>query len=209
MQYYSQHGEDKIVDQLGLINSDSIILDIGANDGITYSNSKFFIDKYNCKSYLVEPTNECVCKLTDLWGTNKNVEIIPYAISSINGLVKMNVGNLADTETCVNQVSTLKDEEKNYWESNRGVQYTDEFVYSITPEDLIKETGNKIDLLSIDCEGLDFYILSKIIEFGIKPQIIIFEWNSNHSVFAKCRELLESEYDLIFNHPVNLIFKKL
>lgn len=208
MAHYSQHGEDFVVDSLNIINSQSVILDIGANDGITFSNSRLFIEKYNCNAFLVEPTSKCINLLTDIYQETNNIQILPYAISNKTGQLKINVGNLMDLPTCVNQVSTLLDSEKEYWTSNRGVQYVTELVQSLTPPDLIKLIGTTdIDLLSIDTEGLDYYILEELYLLGVVPKIIIFEWNSKNNVLQACLELLNSKYEIIYRNDVNLIFK--
>lgn len=207
MKQYSQHGEDIIIDSLNILNDKSIILDIGANDGITFSNSRFFIEKYNCNAFLVEPTSKCISLLNNLYTNNSNITILPYAISDTNGILDINVGNLMDLPTCVNQVSTLLDTEKEYWTSNRGVEYTTESVQSITPNNLIKLIKPNIDLLSIDTEGLDYYILHELYTAGISAKIIIFEWNSKINILNSCLDLLRSKYELIYKNDVNLIFK--
>lgn len=208
MNKYSQHGEDHFIDKYGLINKDSVILDIGANDGITFSNSRFFIEKYGSSAFLVEPTSKCLSKLNELYLNNHKIKIIPYAISEKNESIKINVGNLMDLPTCINQVSTLIESERIYWEKGRNVIYTEEIIQSITPNELIKKLNNvSIDLLSIDTEGYDYYILSELFTLGIKPKLIIFEWNSKLDVFEKCNNLLLNNYEIVFKHPVNLIFK--
>lgn len=208
MNKYSQHGEDYFIDKYNIINKESVILDIGANDGITFSNSRFFIEKYDSSAFLVEPTSKCLLKLNELYSNNDRVKIIPYAISEKNELTKINIGNLMDLPTCINQVSTLIESERFYWERGRNVIYTEEIIESITPDELVKKINNTpIDLLSIDTEGYDYFILSELFVLGIKPKFIIFEWNSKLDVFEKCNELLSDYYEMIFKHSVNLIFK--
>jgi|688.fasta_scaffold38098_5 FkbM family methyltransferase len=208
MNKYSQHGEDHFIDKYGLINKDSVILDIGANDGITFSNSRFFIEKYGSSAFLVEPTSECISRLNKLYLDSNMVTIIPYAISEKNESIKINVGNLMDLPTCINQVSTLIDNERVYWEKGRNVVYTEETIQSITPTKLVKLLNNvTIDLLSIDTEGYDYFILSELYNLGIKPKFIIFEWNSKLDVLEKCLNLLLDNYEMVLKHPVNLIFK--
>jgi FkbM family methyltransferase len=208
MKTYSQHGEDLIIDDLNEINQDSVILDIGANDGITFSNSRLFIEKYGCKSYLVEPTSECIRLLNDLYENTEIVKIIPYAISEKIGSMKINVGNLMDLPTCVNQVSTLLDDERVYWERGRNVKYTEEIIQSITPKKLVDMLDDtSIDLLSIDTEGMDYVTLSGLYDLGIRPKIIVFEWNNKIEVLNQCEKLLSDNYEIIFKNDVNLIFK--
>lgn len=208
MKTYSQHGEDLFVDSFQEINENSVILDIGANDGVTFSNSRLFIEKYNSKAFLVEPTSRCLDLLDELYSGHSRVTVIPNAISEKNGMIKINVGNLMDLPTCVNQVSTLLETERVYWETNRHVEYTEEYIKGITPLELFEMVkDSKIDLLSIDTEGMDYFTLYELYNLGVKPKFIIFEWNGKNDVLEKCQELLEDDYEMIFTHPVNLIFK--
>lgn len=208
MNNYSQHNEDLFIDKYGQINQDSIILDIGANDGITFSNSRFFIKKYGSSAFLVEPTSKCINLLNTLYPNDDRVKILPYAISEKNEPLKINVGNLMDLPTCVNQVSTLILSERIYWEKGRKVVYTEEIIQSITPGELLKMINNvNIDLLSIDTEGYDYYILSELYNLGVKPKFIIFEWNGKSDVLEKCMNLLTNNYEMVLKHSVNLIFK--
>lgn len=205
---YSQHIEDLIIDAFNEINSDSVILDIGANDGITFSNSRLFIEKYGCKSFLVEPTSKCISLLNQLYLSNDKVQIIPYAISEKSGPMKINVGNLMDLPTCVNQVSTLLDDERSYWEKGRDVVYTEEIIQSITPKEMFDMINNTtIDLLSIDTEGMDYLTLSGLYELGVRPKFIVFEWNGKMDILNQCEELISTNYDTVFKNGVNIIFK--
>ena len=57
--FYSQLGEDIYIFK-NFINKkveDGIFVELGAMDGIIYSNSKFFEDTLNFKGVLIEPTS--------------------------------------------------------------------------------------------------------------------------------------------------------
>ena len=57
--YYSQQGEDIYIyyNFINKICTDGIFIELGAMDGITYSNTKFFEDKLQFTGTLIEPTN--------------------------------------------------------------------------------------------------------------------------------------------------------
>ncbi len=60
MKTYSQFGEDIFIVLSNLINqkrSDGVCVEIGALDGLQYSNTKFFEDTLGFKSILIEPSN--------------------------------------------------------------------------------------------------------------------------------------------------------
>jgi FkbM family methyltransferase len=205
---YSQNNEDNIILSNLPDNFQGTILDIGANDGQTYSNSRMFIEKYNWEGVLVEPSYHCIQLLNTLYENNEKVQIIPYAIDLDNKDKTLYVGNIQDTPTSINLVSTLKSFEKEYWENNRGVKYKEETVKCITIKKLLELSKFKyFDIVSIDVEGLDFEILSGLIDYNIKPQFIIIEHNSVQSTLEKIGNLINDSYIIIHNNSINNIYK--
>jgi len=205
---YSQNNEDNIILSNLPDNFQGTILDVGANDGKTYSNSRMFIEKYNWGGVLVEPSHHCIQLLNTLYENNEKVQIIPYAIDLDNKDKTLYVGNIQDTPTSINLVSTLKSFEKEYWENNRGVKYKEETVKCITIKKLLELSKFKyFDIVSIDVEGLDFEILSGLIDYNIKPQFIIIEHNSVQSTLEKIGNLINDSYIIIHNNSINNIYK--
>jgi FkbM family methyltransferase len=205
---YSQNNEDNIILSNLPDNFQGTILDVGANDGKTYSNSRMFIEKYNWDGVLVEPSHHCIQLLNTLYENNEKVQIIPYAIDLDNKDKTLYVGNIQDTPTSINLVSTLKSFEKEYWENNRGVKYKEETVKCITIKKLLELSKFKyFDIVSIDVEGLDFEILSGLIDYNIKPQFIIIEHNSVQSTLEKIGNLINDSYIIIHNNSINNIYK--
>ena len=205
---YSQNNEDNIILSNLPDNFQGTILDVGANDGKTYSNSRMFIEKYNWGGVLVEPSHHCIQLLNTLYENNEKVQIIPYAIYLDNKDITLYVGNIQDTPTSINLVSTLKSFEKEYWENNRGVKYKEETVKCITIKKLLELSKFKyFDIVSIDVEGLDFEILSGLIDYNIKPQFIIIEHNSVQSTLEKIGNLINDSYIIIHNNSINNIYK--
>ena len=107
---YSQHGEDLFIIQYLDTELTGSILDIGANDGITYSNSRLFIEQLGWQGVLVEPTSLCIKKLNELYSGNDLVTIYPYAIDEVEQETIIYLGNL-EPET-INQVATMSTNEK-------------------------------------------------------------------------------------------------
>ncbi len=54
--YFSQSGEDEFLNNNYFLNKkDGIYIELGALDGVLYSNTKFFEDNLNWKGILIEP----------------------------------------------------------------------------------------------------------------------------------------------------------
>lgn len=205
---YSQSNEDEIIIQHINPLEGGTILDIGANDGVTFSNSKMLIEKYNWSGVLVEPSKECIDKLNLLYDKNNKVQVVPYGIDITNGEKTLYVGNLNDTPNSINQVSTLIDSEKHYWEKNRNVVYVNQTINTITLPELLSMVDIKnFDVISIDTEGLDYEILESIYNLGLRPKIIIIEHNSNTQVENKINKLLWDLYVPIFHNSINVMYK--
>jgi FkbM family methyltransferase len=205
---YSQNNEDSIIFSHIPENYIGTILDIGANDGETYSNSRMFIEHYNWNGVLVEPSSKCIQLLNNLYSTNTRVQIIPYAVDLNNGEKTLYVGNIQDTPTSTCLVSTLKINEKEYWEKNRGVKYKQEIIKSITVQELLKLSNYKyFDIISIDVEGLDFEILENLNINNLKPKFIVIEHNNIFEIELKINNILNDMYLPIFKNTINTIFK--
>ena len=83
--YYSQYGQDKIINER-IFNSkrNGFFVDIGANDGITGSNTYFFEKELNWTGVCIEPQPDIFHKLTD----NRETECHNCAISPKSGSAK-------------------------------------------------------------------------------------------------------------------------
>lgn len=204
---YSQHSEDDVILNLLDNPSNRVILDIGANDGITYSNSRMFIETYNWSAVLIEPTKECVDKLNVLYSDNDRVEIFPYAIDKTESLIEIFTGNMGK-DGSINQVSTIHKHEKHYWET-KNVVYGSEIINTIPLIDILKKTNHTyFDVVSIDTEGSDCDVLEQIFECGLLPEFIIFEHNSNSKVLDRMNFILNDRYESILKNSINYVLKR-
>lgn len=206
---YSQHDEDGII--LSLLEKEGkefngVILDVGANDGIMYSNSRMFIEDYNWKGVLIEPTKDCVDKLNELYKNNPNIEIFDVAIDNEEGEKEIHLGTLSGEG--INQISTLNDADKLFWETNRKVKYKSEIIKTTTIKKVLEKSSYKtFDIVSIDAEGNDLIVLSQLVNENIYPTFIIFEHNDNRDFLRNAMNLLNDKYETICRNTVNVILK--
>ena len=206
---YSQHDEDTII--LSLLEKEGkqfngVILDVGANDGIMYSNSRMFIEDYNWKGVLIEPTKDCVDKLNELYKNNPNIEIFDVAIDNEEGEKEIHLGTLSGEG--INQISTLNDADKLFWETNRKVKYKSEIIKTTTIKKVLEKSSYKtFDIVSIDTEGNDLIVLSQLVNENIYPTFIIFEHNDNRDFLRNAMNLLNGKYETIFRNTINVILK--
>ena len=95
--FYSQQGEDMFIYR-NFINKpreDGIFIELGAHDGITYSNTKFFEDKLLFSGILIEPIKssflklevfrpKCLC-INNIIST-KDGDVIVYENGAVSGV---------------------------------------------------------------------------------------------------------------------------
>jgi FkbM family methyltransferase len=173
---YSQNKEDEIVaryfgDYVGTL------LDVGANDGITFSNSRYLIEK-GWKGTMVEPSQygyEALLKLYN-YGSD-DIMICHCAIGnedSFSVIMESGAHVLNGKDRAL--VSTLVKSEMERW---RNVEFKEVTVKVVTFESLIKHHQYKhFDFITIDAEGYDLDILRQIDLTDVGCKCLCIEWNS-------------------------------
>jgi FkbM family methyltransferase len=182
--YYAQYKEDEAVSKF--INDSYVgnILDIGANDGKTLSNSLHFIEN-GWGATLIEASPIAFEKITSLHKDNDKVQSMNICLANVNKKFKFyhNVTHLKKNDTDL--LSTIS--EVSYADSvGSGNPFTsfeiDCFRFDNIKTDLKYKT---YDVISIDIEGYDYEVLSQmnLTELGCK--ILIIEYNRNNDVKNK------------------------
>ena len=154
---YAQHGEDILVHSLlGRVES---FVDIGANDGVLFSNT-FKFAKMGARGLCVEPSRRTMPKLYLNHLFHLKVRCIHGAVSSRSGHLFLKEGGYESTLSQVHSEPS-KDSTK---------------VRAYTLDELFRKHPRfrKIDLLSIDVEGHEESVLQGI-DKPIQAKVIILE----------------------------------
>ncbi len=173
---YSQNDEDILIERYfrGKIGT---LLSIGENDGKTLSNALAAIER-GWSAVLVEPSKTAFEKLSTLHGGNQKVHLFNVAIGEQDGEADFfesgeHIGN-GDTSL----ISTLKESETERWKGSKFDNFTKTTVQVQTWQSFYASLPvKKFDLISIDAEGVDLFILQQmdLIEMGC--QMLIVEFN--------------------------------
>lgn len=161
--YYSQLGEDKILNEKYFKNKrNGFFIELGAMDGVTYSNTLFFEQQLGWNGVLIEPQK----LMYDYLVRNRpNCYNFNYAISEVEGEVLF-----TGTHALGGIDSTMTDHHKKIW--NLTNTY---YVQSIPISKLLKDVPIKeVDLFSIDVEGGEFEVL-KTFDWSIPVKVIMIE----------------------------------
>lgn len=177
---YSQSSEEKfILEYFG--SSVGNFLDIGANDGVTFSNTRALALR-GWKGVMVEPSPKAYERLKTLYNGQKGFYIYPYAISDHNGKAMLQESSALCSAADVGLVSTLNAEETQRWLHHRvpsGGRTTFEpvEVKCFKWKTFLNRLSIKqFDFVSIDCESFDLEIVQQMDLSNVK--LLCVEHNS-------------------------------
>lgn len=156
---YSQNNEEEIIiNYFGQYKGR--LLDIGANDGKTLSNSLRLIE-LGWEAVLIEPANKAFEKLFELHKNNEKVVCEKVAIGKAHGVLVLHESGALLGNFDTSLVSTLLPKEKERW-NRLNMNWEESEVEVIDYQTLTELYGTNFDFISIDAEGLDYQILSQI-----------------------------------------------
>lgn len=208
--YYGQNKEDEIINNLIVSKYGSdfkgTILDLGANDGVTLSNSRFFIEN-GWRGTLIEAGKLPYQKLMNT--ILPNTIAINCAIGNKNGFLTFYEStNLLDSND-VGLVSSLVADETERWRK-AGVGFTEYKVDCLNWESFLNKfhlKSQNFDIISIDIEGMDYEVLTQMNLTELDCKVLCVEFNGKD--LQKYVDYAQF-YGMILHHqnPENLIFLK-
>jgi FkbM family methyltransferase len=159
--YYSQVGQDRFLNEFVFLGkTNGTFIDIGAHNGISYSNSYFFEKELNWEGICVEPNPSVFNELQ----SNRKSKCINACISSDNGKVKFRkISGRAEMLSGIvlgdkKQEDLVENEIKKYGGQQEIIE-----VESVKIADIINKEGiQHIDFCSIDTEGHELEVLKSI-----------------------------------------------
>ena len=175
---YSQNNEQDIILQY-FGSRKGFFLDIGANDGITLSNT-YALQLQLWSGVLVEPSEEAFNRII----TYPSVHKYNVAIGTEDGHCTFHeMGNHLNAGD-VSLLSTIKKTELKRWP---GVEFKERMTEVWTYKTFLKHSRYKFfDFISIDAEGVDYEILEQI-DLRYTDMVCI-EHNSNPDLFQLIKE---------------------
>ena len=206
---YSQSGEDRIISFIfeWIQLKTPTYLDIGAHHPSWLSNTYFFYnngsngvciepDPYLCKDIIKKRSRDICLNVGIGSGEEKLAEFYVMTSRSLNTFSKL------DADTCA--------ETNNY-----GMQKIEEILYIPlrNVNDIVEEYFNsKVNLVSIDVEGLDFEIIKNFDFIKFQPEVFCIETmrRDNQGKLIKNDELIkymeDNRYSIYADTFINTIF---
>jgi FkbM family methyltransferase len=210
MYSFSQNYEDIFLNQNIFKNKQNgVYIELGALDGVLYSNTKFFEDSLNWKGILIEPHPE---KFKLLQQNRPNNFLFNSLVSCHKEPLEYRY--FVDCHAAVSGVeNTLSQhhfdtyfESNNEW--NKTLPQNKIFIKPISLSEIVKSTNLRhIDLLSLDVEGHEYEVL-QYWDFSIPIDIILIETlGVQPDKDEKCREMLiKNNYRFITKYKRDEIF---
>ncbi len=174
--FFSQYGQDRyLLEEIYPNKTDGVFVDIGANDGVTYSNT-YEMEKRGWSGLAIEPIDSTFKKLKAV----RSCKCIHGGIYHTTGIqyFRSIVGYAEMLSGLVNEYDPkhLKRIEKEI--AQYGGSYEDVEVQCYNLNELLNERNiNYIDFMSIDVEGVEYTILQSIDFRKIKVASITIENN--------------------------------
>jgi FkbM family methyltransferase len=180
---YSQNQEEAHILQYFKGDHNITLLDIGANDGKTFSNSLALIER-GASAVLVEPSPKAFERLKALhFDRTETVLCLSVAIGNKSGRVTLHESGPHMVHD-LSLLSSVSIKETIKWRET--VQFEEVEVNMITYPDLQRLCGIKdFDFITIDAEGLDLEILKQI--DLTNARLVCVEHNSQPSVAMRIK----------------------
>ena len=208
--YYSQCQEDIFLNENIFKNKkNGTYIELGALDGVLYSNTKFFEDSLNWTGILIEPHPE---KFKLLKKNRPNNFLFNSLVS--NHTEPLEFKYFVDIHAAVSGVENTLSQfhHDTFFESNeewiKKLPQNKIFIKPISLSEIVKSTNlTHIDLLSLDVEGHEYEVL-KSWDFSIPIDVILIETLGVQPEKEElCRKILiQNNYKFITKYKHNEIF---
>lgn len=201
---YSQNNEEQLISNYFGSNTGTL-LSLGENDGRTLSNVYAAIQR-GWGGVLVEPSITAFTKLQELYHDREDIQCFNVAIGEHDGEADFYESgeHLGNGDTSL--ISTLIPSEIDRWKGSKFDNFTQTKARVLTwPSFIGQFEVTKFDLISIDCEGLDYFILSQMDLTSLGCRMLIVEFNGkdadkyiSHAAIHGMKEYARNGENLIF-----------
>lgn len=163
--FHGQYNEDRLLSEIFRHTAEGTCLEVGANDGSTFSNTLYF-ETLNWNCILVEPISECCNEIRKA----RRALVFECAASESEGHANLYVGSGAN-----DVYSSLSPHNAVGLECIKQVSIRTRTLDSILSEASV----SRLEFVTIDVEGHELQALRGFNLIRWRPKIVIVEDNSN------------------------------
>lgn len=186
------------------------VVEIGAFDGRTYSNSLGLIRR-GWNGLFAEPVPEFFKRCQELHGNNPLVTLVQTAISDFNGVSSISLaGPLSTIDQVTKSEYEVLDWSKDFFEGQEievTTRTLDEFLHN-------NGISSGFEVLIVDVEGSEEKVFSEFDLVYWRPILVIVELADFHPFLTSTKRahwnlgnsILETGYGVIYKDAINTIF---
>lgn len=163
--FYGQHKEDKLLHEF-FQKDEGFFVDVGASDGVKFSNTKFFED-LGWDGICFEPNPRLYKELKE----NRKCHLYDYAVGKENGEVTFYANQHGVVSTIDEKL--LPYFKKKIKKAGRKAEWKEVIVPIVRLDSILEE--QEIDFISIDIEGRELDVLKGMDIKTNRPRIAIIE----------------------------------
>jgi len=198
--FYSQHGEDFLINKIFADRTNGYYVEIGCLDGIEYSNTYYF-EKKGWRGACIEAHNDFIPALKK---NRPNASIVHCAVGEDN---KESVTFYANK---VGSLSTLDKSEEERWQKaykDHFFGFEEQKVAMRTLTSIFDQLNiENIDFISLDIEGYEVQALKGLDLQKYRPRIFIIEYKDDVHKQELENILLKNEYHFLGHIGCNLFY---
>lgn len=204
---YSQYGEQQIITDYfkGFIGT---LLDLGANDGVTFSNSRALLE-LGWFGVLVEPSEKTFKELKKNCG-HFPVQLHKVGIADYCGTAEFFESGSLISESDYSLVSSMNEPETERWKKKSKpedpiVEFTKTKIPVIDFKTLLKNSRcDNFDFITIDVEGMEVEILKQMDLKGLGCKMICLEYNNKPEIAEIYDKLIP--FPVHYKNRTNIIY---
>lgn len=207
--YYSQNNQDSVIERFFLEYpaKNKIFIEVGAFDGVHYSNVRRLFEKYKWTGVCIEPVEKNFVRLSESY-QNTSVRCIRTAVADIEGEMELNVSTYPHLPEWGSDVATFTTDGMERWEKSYGALWHKEKVTVKRLTSILDEQKiDTVDFLSVDTEGHDLRVLQSLDFSRFRPQLIVVEYGNNRPQIL--RYLATKGYSLILDNGQDLFMAEI
>lgn len=183
-------------------------LDIGANDGISFSNTHA-LSLIGWSGFCIEPSNLAFEKLSNLYSSNSKIKCFNVGISDTSGKKTFYESrDWVDSAAPVSVLSSLHKENKDRFYGMNWEETESEFLTFTDFVNRYEIEEDTFDFISIDCEGHDYVVLQQIKDFLYKTQLVCIEYVDDLDISKYSNFFSEYGFEFHTKTTDNIFFKK-
>ncbi|PYI46102.1 MAG: hypothetical protein DMF11_09785 [Verrucomicrobia bacterium] len=146
------------------------VLQIGAFDGHACDPLLEVLQNENVSAILMEPQKIPYERLVERYATNPRISLINAAVAERDGVIKLYVPGSSASP----QASLIAQHHRRFGSDAKEVRELE--VPSVSVGSLVKMFhGERLHLLQVDTEGMDYQILKWFFDAGVDPDVLNFE----------------------------------